>query len=68
MALCGFTAFAQNENNHWQLGAADVNFSTNPASVTTVSGVTNYGYASISDDNGNLLFYTSGKSTDIQGG
>nr|WP_315248398.1 T9SS type A sorting domain-containing protein [uncultured Flavobacterium sp.] len=53
---------AQNPNNHWQLGATDVNFTTN-LPITAVSGNANqYGKASISDDNGNLLFYTDGKT------
>lgn len=50
----------QNPNNHWQLGNSDVNFSTNPPTVTTAGNVNQYGNASISDDNGNLLFYTDG--------
>ena len=54
------TFFAQNPNNHWQLGAADLNFYTNPATVTTVSNSGKHGNASISDDDGNLLFYTNG--------
>lgn len=50
---------AQNPNNHWKLGASDVDFSTNPPIVSNVSGW-GYGLASISDDNGDLLFYTDG--------
>ncbi|MFP9114946.1 T9SS type A sorting domain-containing protein [Flavobacterium sp. RHBU_3] len=55
-------AFGQSQNNHWQLGKSDVNFSTNPGSASTVSSITgnNYGKASVSDGNGNLLFYTDG--------
>jgi Secretion system C-terminal sorting domain len=53
-------SFAQNLNNHWQLGTSDVNFTTNPPTVTTVANNGQYGNASISDDFGNLLFYTDG--------
>jgi len=62
--LSGFAALAQNENNHWQLGQTDLNFSTNPNTVNTVSTIPagNYGLASISDASGNLLFYTDGKT------
>lgn len=51
--------FGQNINDHWQLGKSDLNFSTNPVTVSTVSNL-GHGNASISDDNGNLLFYTDG--------
>lgn len=54
--------WAQNPNNHWQLGNSDVNFSTNPPTVTSAGNVNQYGNASITDDNGNLLFYTNGFS------
>ncbi|GAA3771911.1 T9SS type A sorting domain-containing protein [Flavobacterium ginsengiterrae] len=52
--------FAQNINNHWQLGASDLNFANNPPSVSTVFNSGQYGNASISDEYGNLLFYTDG--------
>lgn len=52
--------FGQDINNHWQLGTSDLNFSTNPAAVSTVSNSGQYGNASISDEYGNLLFYTDG--------
>ncbi len=60
--LVGYTngIWAQNPNNQWQLGNSDVNFSTNPPTVSTSGVSTQYGNASISDDNGNLLFYTNG--------
>lgn len=51
---------AQNPNNHWQLGVTDVNFTTNPPTISTVSNSGQYGNATISDSNGNLLFYTNG--------
>jgi hypothetical protein len=51
---------AQEINNHWQLGTSDLNFGTNPPTVTTVANLGQYGNASISDDYGNLLFYTDG--------
>lgn len=53
---------AQNPNNHWILGTTDLNFGTNPAGVFSVSNSGNYGNATISDDNGNLLFYTNGRT------
>lgn len=55
------TVFAQNPNNHWQLGVSDVNFTTNPPTVSTIANNGQYGKASISDNNGNLLFYTDGQ-------
>lgn len=54
------TFLGQDINNHWQLGRADLNFSTNPAIASTISNSGQYGNASISDDYGNLLFYTDG--------
>jgi Secretion system C-terminal sorting domain len=53
-------SFAQNSNNHWQLGVTDLNFNTNPPSVSSVANSGNYGLASYSDSNGNLLLYTDG--------
>nr|WP_294926804.1 3-coathanger stack domain-containing protein [uncultured Flavobacterium sp.] len=53
---------AQNPNNHWQLGATDINFTTNPPTVAVSGNANQYGKASISDDSGNLLFYTDGKT------
>ncbi|AWH86724.1 hypothetical protein HYN59_17135 [Flavobacterium album] len=58
--LTCLSAFAQNENNHWQLGHADLDFSTNPNIVNSISTATGYGLATISDSNGDLLFYTDG--------
>lgn len=55
------SVFAQDPNNHWKLGASDLNFSTNPPTVSTVTSG-GFGSASISDDNGDLLFYTDGKT------
>lgn len=54
------TFFGQDINNHWQLGTSDLNFTTNPATVSTISNSGQYGNASISDEYGNLLFYTDG--------
>jgi hypothetical protein len=47
-------------NNHWQLGNSDINFNNNPPTVNTSGVVSQYGNASMSDANGNLLFYTDG--------
>ncbi|NHM05677.1 T9SS type A sorting domain-containing protein [Flavobacterium sp. CYK-4] len=54
------SSWAQNQNNHWQLGVSDIDFTTNPPVVGTVSNSGQYGNATISDVNGNLLFYTNG--------
>lgn len=55
-------AFAQNQNNHWQLGVSDVNFATNPPTVSAIANNGQYGKATISDSAGNLLFYTNGQA------
>jgi hypothetical protein len=61
--FCINSLLAQLGNNHWQLGVSDVNFSTNPPVVINNStNVGKYGNASVSDSNGNLLFYSDGKS------
>jgi hypothetical protein len=60
LILVGYTGWAQNLNNHWVLGVSDVNFTTNPPVVGTVANSGQYGIATISDANGNLLFYTDG--------
>lgn len=60
LGVGSFSSLAQNPNNHWQLGVSDLNFSTNPPTVSTVANSGQYGNASVSDDNGNLLFYTDG--------
>ena len=52
--------FCQDPDNHWQLGVSDINFTTAPPIVSTITNNGNYGNASISDNNGNLLFYTDG--------
>ncbi len=59
LGLFGSFLIAQNQNNHWQLGATDLNFTTSTP-VASVVSTANYGKASISDSNGNLLFYTNG--------
>lgn len=59
--LC-YVAYPQ-INNNWQLGSVNLDFNSNPATVNLVSGIpsgSNYGLASVSDENGNLLFYTNG--------
>lgn len=53
------SVFAQDPNNHWILGTSDLNFSSNPSMASNVSGG-GFGLASVSDDNGDLLFYTDG--------
>ena len=58
------TALSQMENANWIFGyGAGINFNTSPPSV--ISGVqlfTDEGCASVSDKNGNLLFYTDGRT------
>ena len=56
--LCG-----QNESNNWYFGAsAGLNFSSGIATaVTTFNLIQSEGCSSISDNLGNLLFYTNGK-------
>ncbi|WP_313805358.1 T9SS type A sorting domain-containing protein [Flavobacterium sp.] len=51
--------YGQNENNHWILGKTDLNFSSASPTANVLSS-TNYGLASVSDSNGDLLFYTDG--------
>lgn len=57
--------FAQKEANNWLFGvSAGIHFEDD-GSVTTLSGsaiATNEGCSSISDVNGNLLFYTDGRN------
>lgn len=54
-------ANGQSINNHWQLGYEDLNFANStPTSTTITAAQNNYGKASISDLNGDLLFYTDG--------
>lgn len=60
LLLAQDNVFAQDPNNHWQLGTSDVNFSTATPTVSTISNGGQHGNASISDSSGNLLFYTDG--------
>ncbi|MFD2433230.1 hypothetical protein ACFSO9_06510 [Mesonia maritima] len=62
-----FTPFfsnAQGEANNWYFGQnAGITFNTSPPSVLTDGQLnTNEGCSSISDVNGNLLFYTDGRT------
>ena len=55
---------AQNqENNNWALGQVNLNFSNTPptANISTITDTFNSGNAAISDENGDLLFYTNGE-------
>ena len=60
--LFGDIAFAQNETDNWYFGSkAGLNFSTCTPTILTNGQVnTLEGVATISDVNGNLLFYTDG--------
>src|SRR6187399_2322300 len=55
---------AQNQTNNWFFGdSAGITFNTSPPSLIFGSGLnTAEGSASISDINGNLLFYSDGVS------
>jgi len=61
LIMVGFSLLSQQGNN-WYFGFnAGVTFNTNPPTALTNSAMyTNEGCASISDDYGNLLFYTDG--------
>lgn len=62
IVFIGLNTVYSQVNNHWQLGEVDLDFSTNPAMVNIVpSAVNEQGYATVSDDNGDLLFYTDGE-------
>lgn len=64
LILFSSTLSAQKEGNWWYFGnTSSLDFSTNPPSVATGSGMFTYDNASaISDTNGQLLFYTNGVS------
>ncbi len=57
-----FPLFSQNESKKWYFGdGAGLDFNTNPPSILSVSSMTTLeGCASISNQNGALLFYTDG--------
>ena len=65
--LGAFTGLAQNEANWWFFGSkAGLNFNIMVSGLPTTSGIspisTSEGCAAISDANGNLLFYTDGRT------
>lgn len=59
-----FIAFSQGEANYWYFGQnAGLNFNSSPPTVMFDGQVnTNEGCSSISSPNGNLLFYTDGRT------
>ena len=59
-----FVSFSQKQNYYWYFGnGAGLNFNTNPpTALTDGKAVTFEGSATISDENGNLLFYTDGST------
>ena len=61
LLLTGNLVFAQNENNNWFFGQ-NCGLTFNPLAASTGNLNTFEGCASISDESGNLLFYTDGKS------
>lgn len=67
--LAATTAIAQNESSWWVFGdLAGVEFNPNPQNTSLSTPVTTSfytqeeGVASIADDNGNLLFFTNGRT------
>lgn len=66
LLLCSSFAFAQLENANWYFGiqtALNFNDGTAPPTLLTNSAMsTEWSSATVSDDLGNLLFYTNGKS------
>jgi hypothetical protein len=63
LLLLTSTTVAQHETWKWYFGfKAGLDFSTNPPTALTGSMSTNEGCSSISDANGNLLFYTDGST------
>lgn len=60
--FCCFSARSQNEGMNWYFGKkAGLNFSTSPPTILTNGMlVTQEGCSTMSDPNGNLLFYTDG--------
>ncbi|WP_445721871.1 T9SS type A sorting domain-containing protein [Flavobacterium sp.] len=53
-------SFSQDYNNNWVLANSKISFDTNPATSSAISNANKYGFASVSDPSGNLLFYTDG--------
>ena len=52
---------AQNENNIWAIGYHNgLNFNTNPPTFIESNVYTETGSASVSDENGNVMFYSDG--------
>jgi len=62
LLFCSINIFSQGEANYWFFGQnAGINFNSgNPVALTNGQLKTLEGCASISDGNGNLLFYTDG--------
>jgi len=63
LLLLATSASAQLQDNHWILSQTDVSFTSTTPAANVVAGnpaTDNYGLATISDDAGNLLFYTDG--------
>lgn len=62
--LIGVAGFAQGENDNWYFGEhAALNFSTNPPTILLNNQMNQFeGVASVSNANGQLLFYTDGST------
>ncbi|NHN27573.1 T9SS type A sorting domain-containing protein [Flavobacterium jejuense] len=61
--VCLFVLFfsnAQDYNNNWVLGNSNVAFDTSSPTSSAISNSNKYGFASVSDSNGDLLFYSDG--------
>src|SRR5690606_27683009 len=65
LLLFTFNSFAQKEANNWYFGLfAGIQFQNDGSVIAVDDGAmsTNEGCSSISDENGNLLFYTDGRT------
>ncbi|WP_317896593.1 T9SS type B sorting domain-containing protein [Aurantibacillus circumpalustris] len=62
--LFSLSGLSQNQTNNWYFGnGAGLSFSTNPPTPLTTSTMSsNYSSATMSDANGNLLFYANGQN------
>lgn len=62
--FCVFTAVCQKEGNNWYFGTGTgITFNTNPPSFIPGSSMNTYeGCSSVSNENGDLLFYTDGQT------
>lgn len=66
LLLYSFFTFSQKEANNWIFGSVNhLDFNSNPVDVNTISSINFFpgrNSVSLSDENGNLLFYSDGTS------